>query len=288
MEQKQVQVVERGGYLPMQQATPEQWAQRRQEFNSWVNTQLKEGVDYGKIPGIDKDSLFKPGAEKITQLFGCVPDTVVTHRECDPATGYLYLEVTVELISLQTGMKVGAGIGACSSFESKYRWRNERWYAKDSPPENQGWAFNNKYKNWSRKVANSDLADQWNTVVKMAKKRALVDAALTISGASERFTQDVEDMPRETEQPAQKATTQPQAATTATTEPPAQTEPQAWVTDQVALKGFWTNWKGKGLTEDDVHLNLEVLHMADYKYSQGDAAKILQPIADKKTAAKKA
>jgi len=29
----------------------------------------------------------------------------------------------------------------------------------------------------------------------MAKKRALVDLALTLSGASEKFTQDVEDMP---------------------------------------------------------------------------------------------
>jgi len=291
MEQKQVQVVERGGYLPMQQATPEQWAQRRQEFNSWVNTQLKEGVDYGKIPGIDKPTLYKPGAEKITQLFGCLPDMVVTHRESDTTTGYLYLEVTVELISLQTGLKVGAGIGSCSSFESKYRWRTEKWYAKDAPPENQGWTYNTKWGKWTRRVQNPDLADVWNTVVKMAKKRALVDAALTISGASEKFTQDVEDMADESEQvvqPGQKAATQPQAATTATTEPPAQTEPQAWVTDQVALKGFWANWKGKGLTEDDVHLNLEVLHMADYKHSQGDAAKILQPIADKKTAAKKA
>jgi len=71
-------------------------------------------------------------------------------------------------------------------------------------------------------------------------------------------------------------------------QPATEPQPQSWVTDQVALKGFWANWKGKGLTEDDVHLNLEVLHMADYKHSQGDAAKILQPIADKKTAAKKA
>jgi hypothetical protein len=284
MTDKQVQVIERGNYLPVMQTTPEAWAIRRQEFNQWVNTQLKEGIDYGKIPGIDKDTLFKPGAEKITQLFGCVPDTVITHRESDPATGYLYIEVTVELISLQTGLKMGAGVGSCSSWESKYRWRNERWYGKDTPPENQGWVFNNKYRNWSRKVANPDLADQWNTVVKMAKKRALVDAALTISGASERFTQDVEDMPRETEQ----ATTQPQATTTAATEPPAQAETQSWTTDANTLKGFWANWKTKGLTEDDVHLNLNVTHLKDYTGTMGDAAKILQAVADKKAAAKKA
>jgi len=64
-------------------------------------------------------------------------------------------------------------------------------------------------------------------------------------------------------------------------------QPQAWVTDAGALKGFWAAWKSKGLTEDDVHLNLEVLHIKDYTHSMSDAAKILQPVADKKASAKK-
>jgi hypothetical protein len=41
---------------------PRMWAERRTAFNQWVNTQLQEGVDYGKIPGIDKATLLKPGA----------------------------------------------------------------------------------------------------------------------------------------------------------------------------------------------------------------------------------
>jgi hypothetical protein len=290
---KAVQVVERGGYLPMQQATPEQWAQRRQEFNGWVNTQLREGVDFGNIPTVDKPTLFKPGAEKIVQLFGCLPDTVVTHRESDMVTGYLYLEVTVELISLQTGLKVGAGIGSCSSYESKYRWRWEWWNSKGAPV-GEGWETFRKRNgdtSYRRRIANPDLADVWNTVVKMAKKRALVDAALTISGASEKFTQDVEDMATDTEaatQPAPKAATQPTAATPATTEPPAQATEQSWTTDANTLKGFWANWKAKGLTEDEVHLNLNVTHLKDYTGTMSDAAKLLQAVADKKAAAKKA
>ena len=36
-----------------------------------------------------------------------------------------------------------------------------------------------------------------NTVLKMAKKRALVDAVLNISATSGIFTQDIEDIPRE-------------------------------------------------------------------------------------------
>lgn len=292
MEQKTaLQVIERGGYLPMQQATPEAWGLRRKEFNDWVNTQLRDGIDYGNIPTVDKPTLFKPGAEKIVQLFGCLPDTVVTHRESDAATGYLYLEVTVELISLQTGLKVGAGIGSCSSFESKYRWRYDKWYSKGEPPENQGWALN-KWGKWTRRIPNPDLADVWNTIVKMAKKRALVDAALTISGASEKFTQDVEDMPtQETEQatqPKRAAQPAPKQADPPTAEQagPQQAETQSWTTDKTQAPGFMMAWKGKGLSDDEIHLNLNVTHLADYKDTIGTAAKILQAYLDKKAVRK--
>jgi hypothetical protein len=44
-------------------------------------------------------------------------------------------------------------------------------------------------------MENPDLADQWNTVIKMACKRALVAGALNATGASDVFTQDVEDQP---------------------------------------------------------------------------------------------
>jgi len=43
------------------------------------------------------------------------------------------------------------------------------------------------------RVENTDLADTYNTVLKMAKKRALVDATLTATAASDIFTQDLED-----------------------------------------------------------------------------------------------
>jgi hypothetical protein len=29
-----------------------------------MNTAMQEGIDYGRIPGVDKPSLFKPGSEK--------------------------------------------------------------------------------------------------------------------------------------------------------------------------------------------------------------------------------
>ena len=44
------------------------------------------------------------------------------------------------------------------------------------------------------KVEHDNPADHYNTVLKMAKKRALVDAVLTATAASDIFTQDLEDI----------------------------------------------------------------------------------------------
>lgn len=44
------------------------------------------------------------------------------------------------------------------------------------------------------KVANENLGDCWNTVLKMAIKRSLVHAVLNTTGASDTFTQDLEDL----------------------------------------------------------------------------------------------
>lgn len=48
-----------------------------------------------------------------------------------------------------------------------------------------------------RPATREELADSYNTVRKMAKKRSFIDGTLTATATSEYFTQDVEDMPRE-------------------------------------------------------------------------------------------
>jgi len=186
-------VVKRTDILPAPALTPQEWADRRRHFNEWVNSQLKKDVDYGVIPKTDKPTLLKPGAEKISQYYGCAPIPEISHREYDTATGYLYVECLMRLVSLGTGEVLGVGVGCCSSFESKYRYRNEWWDNCGDPPAGEGWERTRGGK-WRRRVPNPDLIDTWNTVIKIAKKRALVDAALTISAASERFTQDLDEM----------------------------------------------------------------------------------------------
>lgn len=262
---------EQHNMLLVQQATPEQWASRRQQFNTWVNTQLRKGIDYGEIKGVDRPTLLKPGAEKIIQLFGCVADATVTHREQDLESGYLNVEVTVNIVDLRTGNRVGAGIGSCSTLESKYRWRKE-WYNGNGTPQGDGWTKTSGNK-WFRRVQNPDMADQWNTVIKMAKKRALVDAALSISGASEMFTQDIEDIVdvEFTEVP-QKANPAPASA------------PSNWTQDQKDVDAF-LNWAGGlGCDKDEAAVALEVDNIADFTGDKKQAAAMVKSYLQRRAA----
>ena len=56
--------------------------------------------------------------------------------------------------------------------------------------DGQGWMV----AKGGEKVENDNPADHYNTVLKMAKKRALVDAVLTTTAASDIFSQDLEEL----------------------------------------------------------------------------------------------
>lgn len=191
MADKALVVREDGAALPALYVEPKELARQRSAFNDYVNQNLREKVDYGLIPGVDKKTLLKPGAEKILQFYGCALELEETRYDSDSRTGYLFVEFRARAVTVRDRVVIGEGVGACSSFESKYRWRWEWWNGKGAPDGDE-WerTRNGKYR---KRVENRDLIDQWNTVIKMAKKRAHIDLALTISGASEMFTQDVED-----------------------------------------------------------------------------------------------
>ena len=137
---------------------------------------LKAGEHYGNIPGTKgKPTLFQSGAEKIAYMFHLVPSYEVV--KTDLGNGHREYEITCTLTSRDTGEVMGYGVGTCTTLESKYRYRNQ-------------WSNGQKVK-----VENPDIADTWNTVLKMAKKRAFVDAVKSTTAASDIFTQDVEDLP---------------------------------------------------------------------------------------------
>lgn len=165
---------------------------------------MKKDVHFGVIPGTQTPSLYKPGAEKIMATFRLSADPEVTDLSTEDQIRY---QVKVRLVS-PTGIFVGAGIGECSSNEEKYKWRGALCEAEfeEAAPDRKREKWNKgRWDNNARRYGEpfkimqirTEPADLANTILKMAKKRALIDAVLTATAASDIFTQDVEDLPPE-------------------------------------------------------------------------------------------
>jgi len=157
---------------------------------------MQKDTHYGVIPGTKQPSLYKAGAEKIMSTFRLAADPEVEQLGAD---GEVHYRVKVRILSA-SGTFLGAGIGECSSTEDKYAWRaalcDEEF---DETPENRRRIKYAKYqgKVEKKKQIRTNPADVSNTVLKMAKKRGLIDGVLTVTAASDLFTQDIEDLPAE-------------------------------------------------------------------------------------------
>lgn len=170
---------------------------------------MQEGMHFGVIPGCgSKPTLLKPGAEMLITTFQLAPTYQVNADVVDGCREYT---VTCTLTSRVSGTVVGQGLGSCSSAESRYRYRTNRTTVPGTVPQ-QYWQNRNPELlpgkanavakvggSWvpvqNERVPNPDIADTYNTILKMAKKRALVDAVLSATAASSLFTQDIEDNP---------------------------------------------------------------------------------------------
>ena len=180
---------------------------------------MVEGQDYGKIPGTgEKPSLLQPGAQKLLMTFR-LQEEVQSEKVVDLPNYHREVRYIVRVTS-QSGMHWD-GVGTCSTLESKYRYRKgERLCPrcgvaaiaakkKFKPTDTEGW-FCWKKKNGCGaefeledpaitrqsvdKVEYENPPDYWNTVGKMAFKRALVHASINATNTSELWTQDLEDM----------------------------------------------------------------------------------------------
>lgn len=181
-------------------APPSEVLAAQNETRELIAKALERGRDYGEIPGTNKPTLLKPGAERICAAFGAFPRYTVVELEVDHDRAVEYVKrtwkwgqkrgekvwtetpgkseglyryvVQCELVHRASGVVIGQGLGSCSTMESKYI---------DRP------------------------RDLENTVIKMAEKRALVGAVLNTFGLSDQFTQDVEDLPQEAPAPTEPA-----------------------------------------------------------------------------------
>jgi hypothetical protein len=159
---------------------------------------MQEGVDYGIIPGTDKPTLLKPGAEGLCEFYNFAPTIAGKVEDKNHESGYYAVDITIRLVHRASGALIGEGVGHANTFESRYRWR---WvYEKDIPKgidktdlfskERDG-----KYGKFVQyRMENDDIHSIWNTVLKMAKKRALVDATLAATRSSGIFTQTEQEL----------------------------------------------------------------------------------------------
>ena len=161
-----------------------------------MTNNMIDGVHYGIIPGTKVPSLYKPGAEKLMSIFRLAADPEVEDLS---KNGEAHYRVKVKIYS-SGGQLLGAGIGECSSQEEKYAWRravcDEEFEVTAIDRRRE------KFSKWQGKTEKvkqirTNPADVANTVLKMAKKRGLVDGILTVTAASDLFSQDIEDLPPE-------------------------------------------------------------------------------------------
>src|SRR3990167_7009919 len=179
------------------------------------------GTHYGVIPGCAKPSLYKAGAEKLSMTFRLRPiidnDRDVNIERLD--NGHRDIRVYCHVFNMG-GIELATGVGSCSTMESKFRYRGGEKIPTGQPVPKEYWNLKKEAKfsealekigglgfgvakingQWEvcemgEKMENPDIADSYNTVLKMAKKRAYIDGILSATAASDIFTQDVEDMP---------------------------------------------------------------------------------------------
>jgi len=187
-----------------------------------VTELMHDGEHYGVIPGTekkDKDgkdisrrSLWKPGADLLCSIFRL--DADYETEECVRTPSLIYYRLKCVLKHAPTGIRVGAGMGSCNSNEDKYLRAAPRKCpvcGKESIIKGReefggGWlcwkkkdGCGAKFKEDEPGITQQDTgikdpADLDNTILKMAAKRARIDAVLTVTAASDFFTQDLEDL----------------------------------------------------------------------------------------------
>lgn len=158
-----------------------------------IKSVFKPDTHYGVIPGCKQKSLFKAGAEKILATFRIAVDPEV---EDIGGAGEIRYRVRAKGVT-PTGQIVGVGVGECSSSEEKFAWRAATCQAEFDATDELA-RRTKYYKNGGNaKQVRINPADIANTVLKMAKKRAMIDLCLTATAASDVFTQDIEDLPAE-------------------------------------------------------------------------------------------
>lgn len=228
------------------EVTAEEVVQQRDKIKQVMAAVMREEIHYGKIPGVNKPTLLKPGAEVLAVTLRLAPHYHSERTFHDD--GHMTVVSNVTLVHIPSGLTIAEGEGLCTSREKKYAKRKTERVCpacgataiiKGKAEYGGGWLCWKKRDGCGAKfsdgdeaiesqpdaeVENPDLPDTFNTVLKMANKRAFIAAILNGTAASDIFTQDVEDAA-----PESHTTTAPPPRTPAGAGDPANTAPSDMV-----------------------------------------------------------
>lgn len=208
-------VVESRSYLPASMEAVEAVVDRLRVVHELMRKAMTPSVDYGQIPGTNsKPTLLKSGAEKLCVMFRLCPRYVTTKTFFGE---HMMVETTCTITNLD-GDTLGQASSVCSTKESKYAYRkSERTcpacgaaaIIKGKAEYGGGWlcftkkgGCNAKYADRHPdiigqpvgRVQNDDLADSYNTVIRIAEKRAYIAAVRLVTGTSSLFDEEVPEV----------------------------------------------------------------------------------------------
>lgn len=273
-------------------------------FQVLVKERLHDPRDFTKLPGTDRFTLLKPGAEKIVKLVACADLYEVVEEISDWDRPLFAYVVKCRLVSMRDSSVIWSeGLGECNTHEPKYRYR----YPKRSCPEchHEPVLKSRDRPEWfcwqSRggcgatypldepaivdqrleRIENPDPAELRNTMLKMAKKRALVDAALSVASLSDLFTQDLED--RVADEGGTSPPEQAKARSNGAARPASRAAAQQAPTDAGKIKNAgefmeYVNGRWPGHPQQDVLAALGTKKMSDLTWSTAKVAEYVKAL----------
>lgn len=152
-----------------------QYRSNRKILLEVMEQEMKPGIDYGITPGTDKPALWKPGAEKLVSMFAFAPSFSLDCERLEDRHRIYNVKCTLKHRGTDTFL--GDADAVCSTLETKYAKRKD-W------TDNEGVLHIG---------APNNPADYYNTCTKMGEKRALIAVVLFVTGASDIFSQDIDD-----------------------------------------------------------------------------------------------
>lgn len=105
--------------VPVTKPTTDVQQTQQQALKAFIRSNLREGIDYGRIPGVKNNVLFKPGAAKIINFLRLRPQVQLLHTVFDPEAKAISYTVKVTLVN-EDGIAVTEALGASNTLEPKF------------------------------------------------------------------------------------------------------------------------------------------------------------------------